>query len=97
MIVHRLRSFPEKYQNNSKDFSDYCDKMAVDGKAASIRELQVASDIFCSVIECYSIENFLVPQNTIWPLRISKISASTNILRLWVQGAHCMALVSTRS
>jgi hypothetical protein len=39
MIVHRLRSFPKKYQGNLINFSDYCNSMAISGKAASPREL----------------------------------------------------------
>ena len=55
MIVHRLRSFPEKYEANiNKEFEGYCNSMAVSGKAASSLELQAIADICFSVVECYS-------------------------------------------
>jgi hypothetical protein len=84
MIVHRLRSFPEKYFFNTAESPDYCNNMLISGKAASRKELQAAADIFFAVIECYSIEDSSAPANIIWPLRLSTISAKqTNYLRLW--------------
>ena len=65
MIVHRMRSFPEKY----KCRADYLNNMMVDGKDASSLELQAIADITFSVVECYSTENFKTPTHTILPLR----------------------------
>ena len=39
MIVHRLRSFPEKYSLNTTNFQNYCNNMLILGKAASHKEL----------------------------------------------------------
>ena len=39
MIVHRLRSFPDKYRGKQHKFSDYCDNMSKNGEAASHLEL----------------------------------------------------------
>jgi hypothetical protein len=39
MIVHRMRSFPEKYFKNGAGFEDYCNNMLIPGKPASMKEL----------------------------------------------------------
>ena len=98
MIVHRLRSFPEKYFTDMTNFEDYCNNMAAYSKPASMKELQVAADIFFAVIECYSINDPIEPANIIWPLRLSsKLIDQPNYLRLWTQGTHCIALRNTNS
>ena len=98
MIVHRLRSFPEKYFTNIREFPDYCNNMATFSRPASQKELQAAADIFFAVIECYAIEDSTEPANHIWPLRMGTISARhTNCLRIWTHGAHCLALVENES
>ena len=98
MIVHRLRSFPEKYFKNTTEFPDYCNNMLIPGKPASMKELQAAADIFFSVIEDYSIKDSRKPANIIWPLRCGTVSAEhTNTLRIWTQGTHCLALVDNES
>jgi len=70
MIVHRLNKFPKKYQSKHTKFPDYCNSMAVNGKAAGTLELQAIADICFSVVECYATEDFCVPVHTIYPLRI---------------------------
>ena len=98
MIVHRLRSFPEKYFRNTSESYDYCNNMATYRKDASHKELQAAADIFFAVIECYSIEDSSEPANYIWPLRCGTISTKhMNCLRIWSQGAHCIALFENES
>ena len=98
MIVHRLKSFPEKYEGNKSCFSAYCDSMIMNGRPATMLELQAIADICFSVVECYDIHDFLVPRNTIWPLRFSNTSSKyTGCIRLWVQDGHCVALVNEQS
>ena len=98
MIVHRLRSFPKKYFQDTTGFENYCNNMLIPGKPASSKELQAAADIFFSVIECYSIEDPVEPANIIYPLRLSTVSAETvNTLRIWTHGTHCMALVDKKT
>ena len=98
MIVHRLRSFPEKYFKNTTEFPNYCNNMLIPGKPASQKEIQAASDIFFAVIECYSTQDPTAPANTIWPLRLSTVSPEhINTLRIWTQGTHCVALVDNKS
>jgi len=98
MIVHRLRSFPEKYFRKTPEFPDYCNNMDTFTKPASQKELQAAADIFFVVIECYSIEAYKTPANIIYPLRLSTVSAEhINTLRIWTQGTHCVALVDAES
>ena len=97
MIIHRLQSFPEKYQGEMNNFSDYCDRMAVNGKVASPLLFQAIADICFSVVECYSINDFLVPFDIIYPLRFSTIDDCKGRIRLWIQGSHCMALVDHQS
>jgi hypothetical protein len=94
MIVHRLKRFPRKYFHKTINFSDYCNNMLTYCKPASPKELQAAADIFFAIIECYSIEDSTEPAYIIYPLRLSKVSAEqVNILRIWTQGPHCVALV----
>jgi hypothetical protein len=98
MIVHRLRSFPEKYFVDTINFETYCNNMLIHKKPASPKELQAAADIFFAVIECYFIEDPITPANIFYPLRCDKIhSKHANCLRLWTQGIHCMALVDSES
>ena len=89
MIVHRLKSFPKKYHKSP----DYCNTMAINGNPASQLELQLIADICFAVVECYSLDNFLVPAYTKMPLRLSTVSRCKNRIRLWIQPGHCMALV----
>ena len=67
--------------------------MAVNGTEGTQLELQVIADICLSVVECYSTSNFFVPVNVIYPLRFETVPESKNVIRLWVQGGHCVALV----
>ena len=98
MIVHRLRSFPEKYFYNTSDSPTYCNNMLIPGKPATPKELQAAADIFFSVIECYFIEDSTTPANITYPLRLATVSAeNTNILRLWTYRDQCMPLVELGS
>ena len=72
--------------------------MLIPGIAASHKELQAAADIFFAVIECYSITDYTTPDNVIWPLRLPTVSPEhVNILRLWTQGTHCVALFDNNS
>ena len=98
MIVHRLRSFPEKYFRKTSEFPDYCNNMATFRRPATQKELQAAADIFFAVIECYSIDDYKTPANIIYPLRLSTLSTEhANTLRIWTQGTHCAALVDNES
>ena len=97
MIVHRLRSFPNKYQCQISNFSEYCDSMSKNGEAASHLELQAVADICFSVVECYYIGDFLVPVHIIRPLRVPKMPKCTSCIRLWIQPSHCMALLGRQS
>ena len=97
MIVHRLKSFPEKYRGKTHEFEDYCDSMSKNNKAASQLELQAIADICFAVVECYSIEDFFKPKNIILPLRCSQFSKCTGRIRLWIQNDHCVALVDSQS
>ena len=98
MIVHRLRRFTKQYQGDIKNFSMYCNSMAVNGKPASPLELQAVADICFSVVECYSTNDFLVPTHTMFPLRLTSVSQECNPrIRLWTQDTHCMALVNNES
>ena len=90
MIVHRLRSFPEKYRGKQQKFSDYCNNMSKNGEAASHLELQAIADICFAVVECYSTKDFFKPVHTILPLRFT--SECESCIRLWVGDGHCMAL-----
>jgi len=94
MIVHRLRRFPKQYQGSIDNFEVYCNSMAVNRKPASSLELQAVADICFSVVECYSSNNFLAPQTTILPYRLSSGSECKSRIRLWIQETHCMVLVS---
>ena len=96
MIVHRLRRFPKQYKGDISNFPMYCNSMAVNGKAASPVELQAVADICFSVVECYSSDDCFVPTQTIYPFRLCSVSKSTSRIRLWIQDAHCMALVTTK-
>jgi hypothetical protein len=93
MIVHRLNKFPQKYKSRKNNLSDYCDGMIVNGNPAGALELQVIADICFSVVECYSTDCFYKPVHTIHPLRTDQIPECKGLIRLWVQGDHCMALV----
>ena len=97
MIVHRLRSFPKKYQGQLSNFSDYCDNMSKNGEAASQLELQAVADICFSEVECYLTKDFLVPVHIIRPLRAPKMPKCTSFIRLWIQPSHCMALLGSQS
>ena len=70
MIAHRLKSFPAKYRGKIKNFSSYCNTMALNNQPASALELQVAADLFLIVIECYSIEDYFLPYKSIRPERL---------------------------
>ena len=67
--------------------------MIMSGKAASTLELQAIADICFSVVECYSTSNFFTPVHVIEPLRIQTSPECKGLIRLWIQGDHCMALV----
>ena len=67
--------------------------MAVNGTEGTQLELQVIADICFSVVECYSTSNFFAPVKVIYPLRFETVPESKNLIRLWVQGGHCVALV----
>jgi len=67
--------------------------MAVNGTEGTQLELQVIADICFSVVECYSTSNFYAPVKVIYPLRFETVSQSKNVIRLWVLGGHCRALV----
>ena len=93
MIVRRLNSFPSKYQEKRNKFSDYCNRMAINGTEGTELELQVIADICFSVVECYSTSNFFVPKKVIYPLRFATVPESKSCIRLWVMAGHCVALV----
>ena len=71
--------------------------MVVNGKSATMLELQAIADICFSVVECYSTQDFLVPKNTIRPIRFDQMFECTGRIRLWIQAGHCMALVDQNS
>ena len=95
MIVHRMQSFPKKYNRKIHDFPTYCTQMSMYGKPASPLELQVAADIFLSVVELYANDDFQVPYHTIRPERL--YSESKSYIRLWMHGSHCVALIDKKS
>jgi hypothetical protein len=70
MIVRRLRNFQTKYDDGQiNNFRDYCDIMDMNGRAASMLELQAIADICFSVVECYSAPDCFMPMHIIYPLR----------------------------
>jgi len=70
IIVQRLRNFQTKYDDGYiNNFRDYCDVMDINGRAASMLELQAIADICFSVVECYSERDFYMPMHIIYPLR----------------------------
>ena len=70
MIVRRLRNFQTKYDEGQVNhFKDYCDIMDMNGRAASMLELQAIADICFSVVECYSAPDCFMPMHIIYPLR----------------------------
>ena len=71
--------------------------MSKNGKAASQHELQAIADICLSVVECYSTEDFFVPNDITLPLRFSSVPECKSIIRLWVRDNHCVALVESQS
>ena len=71
--------------------------MSKNGEAASQRELQAIADICLSVVECYSTEDFFVPNDITLPLRFSSVPECKSIIRLWVRDNHCVALVESQS
>jgi hypothetical protein len=92
MIVQRLRSFPKKYKEKINKFSEYCDRMVMNGMEGTQLELQVIADICFSVVECYSTSNCFGPMKVIYPLRFPTVPKSPNCIRLWVLAGHCVAL-----
>ena len=97
MIVHRLRRFPKQYQGSINNFEVYCNSMAVNGKPASPLELQAVADIFLSIVECYSTNDFFVPTHTMLPFRLSSPSPCTPRIRLWIKDTHCTVLLNIES
>jgi len=97
MIVQRLKSFPKKYKEKRKQFSEYCYRMTVNGTEGTHLELQAIADICFSVVECYSTSNFLAPVKVIYPLRFGSVPESKSVIRLWVLSGHCIALASPQA
>ena len=88
-------NFPDKYIDRNINFSDYCEKMAVNRTEAT--SLQIIADICFAVVECYCSRDYFVPIRVFEPLRAGKMSECKRRIRLWIQPGHCLALIDPAS
>ena len=80
-IVRRMRARRHLYHRDE----DYCESMSQKGTPGTFLEFQVASDIFFTTIDIYTLQDSETPQVIIKPKRAAPLlnNACTNRISIW--------------